>query len=67
MTKNNNIPHFCSVVNDVNEKEGVEITMNCNPDAFHWIIKVLRIKTSYDDLIEEQKGKNYLIGMATVR
>lgn len=31
--------------------------MNCNPDAFHWIIKVLRIKTTYDELVQEQKLK----------
>ena len=44
------IPHFFNVVKNVNKNEGVEITMNCNPDAFDWIIEVVKIKTKYPDV-----------------
>lgn len=27
--------------------------MNCNPDAFNWIISILKIQSSYEDLIEQ--------------
>jgi len=30
VTKNNNIPHFASVIKNVDPNEGVEITMSCN-------------------------------------
>ena len=52
VTKNNNIPHFANVIRGVNKQEGVEITMNCNPMAFHWIIDYVRIKTDADTEIE---------------
>lgn len=53
VTKNNNIPHFANVIKGVNKQEGVEITMNCNPGAFNWIIEYLRIKTEADLEIEQ--------------
>jgi len=37
----------------VDRTEGVEITMNCNADAFKWIIDFVRIKTDGDDKVEE--------------
>ena len=33
----------------VGENEGVEITMNCNEEAFDWIIEVVKIKSNYRD------------------
>jgi len=51
--KNNNIPHFANVIKNVEKTEGVEITMNCNAIAFHWIIDFVRIKTDHDDRVEE--------------
>lgn len=58
VTRNQCIPHFCNVVAGVKEQEGVEITMNCNPDAFHWIIDLLRTKTGFEDMIEEHRHWN---------
>mmetsp|Transcript_11563 Transcript_11563/g.17447 ORF Transcript_11563/g.17447 Transcript_11563/m.17447 type:complete len:132 (-) Transcript_11563:2610-3005(-) len=51
--KNNNVPHFANVIKGVSPKEGVEITMNCNADAFRWIISFVRIKTDTDELLED--------------
>jgi hypothetical protein len=51
--KNNNVPHFANVIKNVDIKEGVEITMNCNSDAFGWIIDFVKLKTDGDDIIEE--------------
>lgn len=53
--KNNNIPHFANVIKGVDKNEGVEITMNCNHEAFTWIIDFVKIKTDGDDQIEEMK------------
>ena len=50
--KNNNIPHFANVIKSVSETEGVEITMNCNIDAFNWILAFVKIKTTHDDKME---------------
>lgn len=50
--KNNNIPHFSNVIKSVKDTEGVEITMNCNFEAFEWIINVLKIKTDADEKME---------------
>ncbi len=36
-----NIPHISSVIKDVKDDEGVEITINCNIEAFTWIIDFL--------------------------
>jgi hypothetical protein len=36
----------------VDENEGVEITMNCNLQAFLWIIDFVKIKTTSVDKIE---------------
>ena len=47
--KNNNIPHFSNVIKNVDKNEGVEITMNCNSDAFKWIIDFVKIKTDGDE------------------
>lgn len=41
------IPHFAEVISKVRETEGVEITMNCNSDAFYWLIDIVKIKTNY--------------------
>ena len=35
------IPHIASVLKDVKDQEGVEITINCNVHAFKWIIEYL--------------------------
>jgi hypothetical protein len=51
VSRNNNIPHFANVVKSVDANEGVEITMNCNSIAFHWIIEFVKLKTKGDDLI----------------
>lgn len=32
--------------------------MNCNPDAFNWIIKVLKVQSSYEDLIVHARREN---------
>ena len=44
---NKAIPHFSQVVQQIKETEGVEITMNCNAEAFLWIISLVKIKTGY--------------------
>lgn len=58
VSKNNNIPHFANVISGVDKFEGVEITMNCNYDAFTWIITYVKIKSEGDDAIEEMKAKS---------
>ena len=35
------IPHIAKVIKDVKEDEGVEITINCNIEAFSMIIEYL--------------------------
>ena len=50
--KNNNIPHFSNVIKSVSENEGVEITMNCNLEAFNWIIDFVKLKTGFDEKME---------------
>jgi hypothetical protein len=47
------VPHFANVIKKVNQNEGVEITMNCNGDAFSWIMDFVKIKTDGDEIIEE--------------
>ena len=42
----------------MDKNEGVEITMNCNSDAFKWIIDFVKIKTDGDDTKEEMLKKN---------
>ena len=53
----NTIPHFANVIKNVDKNEGVEITMNCNADAFNWIIAFVKISTDNkgqsEDRIEE--------------
>ena len=56
--KNNNVPHFANVIKNVDINEGVEITMNCNCDAFGWIIDFVKIKTDGDDIIEEIRANS---------
>ena len=41
------IPHFSHVVQNIKDSEGVEITMNCNADAFLWILELVKLKTHY--------------------
>lgn len=41
--------------------------MNCNPDAFHWIINLLRTKTSYEDLIRDQRTRLTNQGQASIK
>jgi len=36
------IPHIKQVISDVKDNEGVEITINCNVEAFDWILKRLK-------------------------
>ena len=43
--RHNAIPHFCNVIKNVDETEGVEITMNCNIKAFDWLVEMVRLKT----------------------
>jgi len=57
--KNNNVPHFAQVIKNVDPNEGVEITMNCNADAFRWIIDFVKIKTAADEELEDVQ---YLVG-----
>lgn len=35
------------MISKVKETEGVEITMNCNSDAFYWLIDIVKIQTNY--------------------
>lgn len=58
VSKNNNIPHFSNVIRNVDKGEGVEITMNCNCDAFKWIIDFVKTKTNGDDEKEELLAKS---------
>jgi hypothetical protein len=37
-----NIPHFRPVIEGVSDKEGIEISLSCNLNAFEWIISHLR-------------------------
>lgn len=53
--KDNCIPHFANVIKNVDKHEGVEITMNCNSGAFHWIIAFVKIKTNMDDELEAMR------------
>ena len=41
------IPHFSHVVQNIKDTEGVEITMNCNADAFLWILELVKLRTNY--------------------
>ena len=52
VSKRNNIPHFANVIRNVDPKEGVEITMNCNRKAFSWIIDYVKIKTNGEDELD---------------
>ena len=54
VSKNDNVPHFANVVKTVDASEGVEITMNCNSIAFHWIMEFVKVKSKGDDLIEKK-------------
>ena len=45
----NVIPHFANVIKSVGPNEGVEITMNCNSEAFDWIIELARIKSNFSE------------------
>jgi hypothetical protein len=56
--KNNNVPHFANVIKNVDANEGVEITMNCNPEAFAWIMDFVKIKTDGDDSISEMQANS---------
>ena len=51
--RHNNIPHFANVIKSVDPSEGVEITMNCNADAFNWIVEFVKVKSKGDDRIDE--------------
>ena len=43
------IPHIASVIKDGKYDEAVEITINCNIEAFNWIIDFLKAKDDYYD------------------
>lgn len=32
---------------NIKDTEGVEITMNCNADAFLWILELVKLRTNY--------------------
>jgi hypothetical protein len=49
LQNNNVIPHFAAVIKTVGPNEGVEITMNCNAEAFDWIITITKIKSHFSD------------------
>src|SRR5690606_28756396 len=56
-----NIPHIGQVISDVKDDEGVEITINCNVEAFEWIIAYLQNdKDDYGDLFLKINDANYL-------
>ena len=38
-----NIPHFRGVISSVKNNEGIEITLSCNPDAFHFAVEYLKL------------------------
>ena len=46
-----NIPHFRGVISSVKDNEGIEITLSCNPDAFHFSVEYLKLKS------EEEKNQ----------
>jgi hypothetical protein len=58
VSKNNNVPHFSNVIKNVDRHEGVEITMNCNSEAFKWIIDFVKTKTIGDDDKEELQAES---------
>lgn len=45
----NVIPHFANVIKSVGPQEGVEITMNCNSEAFDWIIELVKLKSNFSE------------------
>ena len=56
--KHNAIPHFCNVIKNVEDTEGVEITMNCNHAAFNWLVEMVHLKTDEIETISnERPGK----------
>jgi len=59
--RHNNIPHFANVIKSVDATEGVEITMNCNADAFNWIVDFVRVKSKGDDRLDElEKSREFV-------
>jgi len=40
-----NIPHFRGVISSVKDNEGIEITLSCNPDAFHFAVEYLKLNS----------------------
>ena len=53
--KHNAIPHFANVIKNVDDTEGVEITMNCNHAAFEWLVQMVRLKTDEIEQIAKEK------------
>ena len=47
LKKTRAIPHFATVIDGVGDQEGVEITMNCNYQAFEWIVDIVKIKSRF--------------------
>jgi hypothetical protein len=43
LEKTRAIPHFNDVISKVENSEGIEITMNCNTQAFEWIIETTKL------------------------
>lgn len=43
-----NIPHFKPVIDACGENEGIEISLTCNADAFHFLIDFLKETTEQE-------------------
>jgi hypothetical protein len=40
------------VIKNVGENEGIEITMNCNWEAFEWVIGCTKVYSNYESVVE---------------
>jgi hypothetical protein len=45
------VPHFSNVIRNVQTNEGVEITMNCNIEAFEWVIDIAKVSSNHDAIV----------------
>ena len=63
------IPHFTSVIQNVNSSEGIEITLTCNLDAFKFAVAYLEAQEKpepiYDFMSERVSNSNCLSLMVT--
>jgi hypothetical protein len=56
--KHQSIPHLYDVIKDVDDSEGVEITLTCNQFSFEWIIEFVKIQTNEVDQLEQIEAKS---------